>query len=174
MDINQHIRKIPDFPKPGIMFMDITTLLENPAAFQETVDRIYDKVKDLKIDKVVGVESRGFILAGVLAYRLGAGCVLVRKPGKLPSTTLSCSYDLEYGSATVEMHDDSVRPGEKVLLVDDLLATGGTMEATIKLVKRLGGEIAQIAFIIELGFLPGRKKLEPYPVFSLLCIDGEE
>lgn len=168
MDLRKHIRSIPDFPKPGIMFRDVTTLLDNAPAFHYAIDQIYAQVKDRGIQKVVGIEARGFMMAGALAYLLGAGVTLVRKPGKLPYRTISTSYDLEYGSASVELHEDAIHPGDKVLLVDDLLATGGTMGACVELVSRLGAEINGIAFLIELTFLPGRKRLAPHEVISLV------
>lgn len=168
MDLKSHIRNIKDFPKPGVMFRDITTLIKDPEAFNYTSDLLLSFVKDKKIDKVVGVESRGFIFGAVLAHKLNAGFVLVRKPGKLPAEKVSISYSLEYGEDKLEMHKDAIQPGDKVLLHDDLLATGGTMDAVCKLIEKLGGEIVQLSFIIELSFLHGRDKLEKYDVRSIV------
>ena len=173
MELKEQIRSIKDFPKPGIMFRDITTLLENPAALKDAADKIYQNVKDLGITKVVGIESRGFILGSILAERLNAGFVLIRKPGKLPSKTISESYELEYGTDSIEMHTDSIKPGDVVLLHDDLLATGGTAEAAVKLIEKAGGKIASIQFLIELTFLPGRGKLSGYKIDSLISYHDE-
>jgi adenine phosphoribosyltransferase len=173
MDLKSAIRSIKDFPKEGIMFRDITTLLENPEALNYVSDLIYKKVKDLGITKVAGIESRGFILGGILASKLNTGFVLIRKPKKLPAETYSESYDLEYGKDSIEMHKNSISKGDKVLLHDDLLATGGTAEAAIKLIEKAGGEVASIQFIIELAFLPGREKLKGYEVGSLIAYDDE-
>jgi adenine phosphoribosyltransferase len=159
-DLRAKIREVPDFPKPGILFYDITTLLKEPNAFNDVIDRMAEPVKDDQIDLVVGMESRGFIFAAPLAYQLGAGFVPVRKLGKLPATTVRASYDLEYGSDSLEMHRDAIEPGQRVLIVDDLLATGGTARATIDLVKQLGGKVEGIAFLIELVELNGRARLE--------------
>jgi len=171
MNLKRKIRNIPDFPKKGIIFRDIGPLLEDKKAFGHVVDQLVAKYKDEKIDKVVGVDARGFILAGVLADRLGAGMVMVRKKGKLPFETESEEYDLEYGKAVLEIQKDSINLGERVLVVDDVLATGGTMEAVMKLVKKLNGEVAGIAFLIILDYLPGREKLKDYDVFSLVNYD---
>jgi adenine phosphoribosyltransferase len=173
MDLKQSIRSIKDFPKPGIMFRDITTLLEDPKALNYASDIIFEKVKGLGITKVAGIESRGFILGGILASRLNAGFVLIRKPGKLPSKTYSESYSLEYGTDSIEMHIDSIKPGDKVLLHDDLLATGGTAAAAIKLIEKAGGEVVSIQFLIELTFIPGRSKLNGYNVDSLISYKDE-
>lgn len=162
------IRDIPDFPKKGILFRDITTLLKDKLAFKLAVDSLAAKYKGKKIDAVVAVEARGFILGGAIAHKLGAGFVPVRKKGKLPWKTNSATYELEYGTDTLEMHHDAIKPGEKVLIVDDLLATGGTVKAVADLVKQLNGEIAGITFLIELTGLKGRDKLKGYPVFSLI------
>jgi len=162
------IRNIPNFPQKGVIFRDISPLLEDKRAFRRAIDTLVEKLKSKKVDKVVGVDARGFILAGILADRLGAGMVMVRKKGKLPYETEQVEFDLEYGKAVLEIHKDSIKRGENVLLVDDVLATGGTMEATAKLVKKLGGKIIGIAFLIILDYLPGRKKLKNYPVFSLI------
>jgi len=162
------IRNIPDFPKPGILFRDITTLLKDKKAFKLAVDVLAKKYKGKKIDAVVAVEARGFILGGALAHKLGAGFVPVRKKGKLPWKTNSVTYDLEYGTDTLEMHHDAIKPGEKVLIVDDLLATGGTVKAATDLVNQLQGKIIGIAFLIELTDLHGKDKLKEFPVFSLI------
>jgi len=162
------IRNIPDFPKPGILFRDITTLLKDKKAFKQAVDALADKYKNKKIDLVVAVEARGFILGGVIAHKLGTGFVPVRKKGKLPWKTNSVTYDLEYGTDTLEMHHDAINPGDKVLIVDDLLATGGTVKAVTGLVKQLQGKIIGIAFLIELVDLKGKEKLKDYPVYSLI------
>lgn len=168
MDLKSHIRNIKDFPKPGVMFRDITTLIKDPEAFNYTSDLLLSFVADKKIDKVVGVESRGFIFGAVLAHKLNAGFIPVRKPGKLPAEKVSISYSLEYGEDKLEMHKDAIQPGDKVLIHDDLLATGGTMNAVCKLIEKLGGEIVQLSFIIELSFLHGRGKLEKYDVRSIV------
>jgi adenine phosphoribosyltransferase len=167
-DLKKKIRDIPDFPQKGVVFRDITPLLEDHRTFKMAIDQLVKKYQKQKIKKVVGIDARGFILAGVLADRLGAGMVMVRKKGKLPFQTESEDFDLEYGQATLEIHRDSINPGEKVLLIDDVLATGGTMAATARLVEKLGGKIAGIAFLIILDYLPGRKKLKKYPLFSLV------
>lgn len=168
IELKKHIRSIPDFPKPGILFRDITTLLRDKKAFKCVVDSLANKYKKKKIDKVVAVEARGFILGGVLAHKLGVGFVPVRKPGKLPWKTRSVTYALEYGTDTLEMHHDAISPGERVLIVDDLLATGGTVKAVVDLVKQLQGKIIGIAFLIELTDLKGKDKLKGYPVYSLI------
>jgi adenine phosphoribosyltransferase len=162
------IRTVPDFPKPGILFYDITTLLKDPVGFAELIDAFAAHYIGKDIDVVLGTEARGFIFAPAISYRLNAGFVPVRKPNKLPAATVKVSYDLEYGSDSLEIHTDAITPGQRVLLVDDLLATGGTMAATVKLVEQLGGIVAGIAFAIELDFLKGRAKLPGYDVFSLL------
>jgi adenine phosphoribosyltransferase len=167
-DLKQYIREVPDFPKPGINFYDITTLLAHPLALRKTVDRFVWLFADKHIDKVIGIESRGFMFGPIVAYDLNAGFVPVRKPGKLPYKTISQSYDLEYGSDRVEMHEDAVKPGEHVLIVDDLVATGGTALAAAKLVESCGGTVAGMGFIIELTFLPCREKLAGYNVESLI------
>jgi len=167
--LRARIREIPDFPKPGILFYDITTLLKERDAFREVIDRMADRVRADNIELVVGMESRGFIFAAPLAYQLGAGFVPVRKLGKLPAETIEVEYDLEYGTATLEIHRDAIQPGQRVLIVDDLLATGGTVLGTIELVKRLGGEIAGLAFMVELTALNGREKLEGFAIHTLLA-----
>jgi adenine phosphoribosyltransferase len=162
------IRHVPDFPKPGILFYDITTLLADPAGFRETIDILATPHLGKGIDRVVGIESRGFILASAVADRLGAGFVPVRKPGKLPSTTLGETYALEYGTDSLEIHDDALGPGHRVLVVDDVLATGGTARATVNLVRRLGSTLHGATFLIELDFLNGRSKLQDVPIASVL------
>ncbi len=173
MDLKSYIRSVKDFPKEGIMFRDITTLLKNPESFNYTLERLYDFASNLKINKVVGVESRGFIFGGLLAHKLKCGFVPVRKPGKLPAETLSVSYSLEYGEDKLEIHKDAIERGDKVLVHDDLLATGGTMSAVCKLIEELGGEVVQVSFIIELTFLNGRDKLKDYDVRSLVSYANE-
>ncbi len=167
------IRSVPDFPKQGIVFRDITTLLKDPAAFQRAADVLYEKYKNERVDKVVSIESRGYILGAVLAYRLKAGFVPIRKPGKLPAETISETYTLEYGTDTLEIHTDAIRAGERVLIHDDLLATGGTVQAACRLVERLGGVILGVSFLIELDFLKGRQKLGSRDVFSIIRYDKE-
>jgi len=167
-DLKSHIREIPDYPKPGILFYDITTLLAHPWALRTTVDRFVEMFLDHKVDKVVGMESRGFMFAPILAYNLNAGFVPVRKPGKLPWSVIDETYELEYGSDTLEMHADGVSEGERVLIVDDLIATGGTAQATVKLVESLKAEVVGLGFIIELTFLEGRERLGGYEVESLI------
>jgi adenine phosphoribosyltransferase len=162
------IREVPDFPKPGINFYDITTLLKHPEGLRRTVDALSDQFRGDEIDTVVGIEARGFIFAPALAYHLGAGFVPVRKPKKLPAECASISYELEYGQDTLEIHRDAVGEGHRVLIADDLLATGGTAKAVVDLVEGLGGRVVGLAFVIELEFLPGRKKLAGYDVRSLL------
>ncbi|AML53493.1 adenine phosphoribosyltransferase [Falsihalocynthiibacter arcticus] len=158
--VQDYIRTIVDFPHEGILFRDVTTLFADPRGFRMAVDQMLHPYAGMRIDKVVGLEARGFILGGAIAHQLSVGFVPVRKKGKLPGTTISEEYSLEYGEAIVEIHDDAIKPGEKILLVDDLLATGGTAEAGIKLIERLGGEIVSCAFVIDLPDLGGRKKLE--------------
>lgn len=168
INLKSCIRDIPDFPKPGILFRDITTLLKDKKAFKEAVNALSEKFKNKKIDAVVAVEARGFILGSVIAHKLGAGFVPVRKRGKLPAKTNSVTYELEYGTDTLEMHHDAIQPKNRILIVDDLLATGGTAAAVVDLVKQLQGEVAGIAFLIELTELKGKDKLKEYPVFSLI------
>lgn len=162
------IREVPDFPKPGILFYDVTTLLKNPVALRSLADDLTSRYEGQRITKVVGIESRGFIFAGILAARLGAGFVPARKPGKLPSDCYEVQYSLEYGSNTLAIHRDAVTSGERVLIVDDLLATGGTAEATVNLVRQLGGEIVGLDFLLELKGLHGREKLAGYDVHSTI------
>jgi adenine phosphoribosyltransferase len=167
-DLAGRIRDIPDFPKPGILFKDITTLLKDSDSFRLAVDGLDDKIGKRDVDVVVGMESRGFIFGAPIAYKRGVGFVPVRKLGKLPADVVSVEYDLEYGSATLEMHKDAIKPGAKVLIVDDLLATGGTVAGTIELVKQLKGQIVACAFLIELTALHGRDKLGAYDVVTLI------
>lgn len=168
MNLESKIRNIQDFPKPGIGFKDITTLLKDGEAFKEAVDRIVENLKDKDIDYVVGPEARGFLLGAPVAYALGVGFVPIRKPGKLPAEVVSFEYDLEYGTDKIEMHKDSIEEGKKVAIIDDLLATGGTVEAATKLIESLGGEIVSIQFLIELEFLNGKEKLKGYDVESII------
>ncbi len=170
-DLKKLIREIPDHPKPGILFYDLTTLLQDPAGFRSVVDQLCAHYTGRSVDVVVGVEARGFIFAPALAYRLGAGFVPVRKPKKLPWKTASVSYQLEYGTDTLEIHQDAVKPGQKVLISDDLLATGGTAAAAAALVRQLGGQVVGAAFALELSFLNGRAKLPGIDVFSLIKYD---
>jgi adenine phosphoribosyltransferase len=167
-ELRARIREIPDFPKPGILFYDITTLLKDSAAFRESIDLMMEPFRKEKVDIVVGMESRGFIFSAPMAYELGAGLVPVRKLGKLPAETLSIEYALEYGSNTLEIHRDAIQPGQRVLIVDDLLATGGTVQGTIELVERLKGEVIGLAFLVELEFLHGREHLGDHRVTSVI------
>jgi adenine phosphoribosyltransferase len=167
-ELKNIIRDIPDFPKKGIIFKDITTLLSDAKSYQRMIDSIANRYVGQRIDKVVGVEARGFIIGAALAYKLNAGIVLVRKPGKLPAETFKKTYDLEYGTDTLEMHTDAIKKGERILIADDLLATGGTMGAVVDMVNSMGGEIVECCFMAELEFLGGRKKLPTDKVFSLL------
>jgi adenine phosphoribosyltransferase len=171
MDLAKLIRNVPDFPVEGIQFKDITTLAKDPAAFAEAVDRMMAPFSDRNIDMVVAVESRGFIFGGPIAYRLGAGFAPVRKEGKLPADSVKATYSLEYGSDALEMHKDAIQRGQRVLIVDDLLATGGTAKATIDLVETLGGEVVGVAFLIDLTFLHGMDKLQGYEVHSVIRCD---
>lgn len=173
MDLRRLIRDVPDFPKPGIVFKDITTLTKDPEGLRTAVDAIAERYADADVDLVVGIESRGFVFGAAVAYKLGVGFVPARKPGKLPSQTVSAEYELEYGTDALEIHRDAIGAGQRVLIVDDLLATGGTAAATAKLVTELGGEIVGIAFLIDLAFLRGRDKLAGYDVFSLIEYDSE-
>jgi adenine phosphoribosyltransferase len=174
MPLKSRIRTIPDYPKPGIMFRDITTLLQDPKGFRKTVDELVQLHVQSRIDKVAGIEARGFILGGAVAHQLGVGFVPVRKKGKLPYETIQEDYELEYGTDTVEIHSDAVLPGESILLVDDLIATGGTAEAALRLIRRTGGEVIGSAFVVELPDLGGRRRLENMgcEVLSLCSFEG--
>lgn len=171
--LEEYVRSIPDFPEPGIIFRDITTILQDPDGLHLAIQSMQDKLKDTEFDVIVGTESRGFIFGVPIAYNLHKAFVPVRKKGKLPCETVSMEYDLEYGSAVIEMHKDSIKPGQKVVLVDDLVATGGTIEAAIKLVEELGGEVVKVVFLMELAGLKGRERLKGYDVESVLCYDGK-
>ena len=166
--LRNSVRDVPDFPKKGIMFKDITTLLQDPVLFKKVMDIFIDRYKDKSIDVVVCIDARGFIFGGPLAYNLGAGLIPVRKKGKLPHKTLTVTYDLEYGTDSLQIHEDAIKKGQRVLLIDDLLATGGTAKATVDLVKQSGGKVVEIAFLIELGFLKGRDKLKGNDIFSII------
>jgi adenine phosphoribosyltransferase len=168
MDLTKVIRDVENFPKEGIVFKDITTLMQDGEAFKFTIDEFIKNLKDKNVDVIVGPEARGFLMGTPVAYGMGIGFVPVRKPGKLPHETESYEYDLEYGTDTLEMHKDAIKPGQRVAIVDDLLATGGTMEATAHLIEKLGGEVVSMQFLIELEFLKGREKLSKYDVNSLL------
>ncbi|HMD13830.1 MAG TPA: adenine phosphoribosyltransferase [Bacteroidota bacterium] len=167
------IRSIPDFPKKGIVFRDITTLLQNATAFAASIDLLHEHFRSKRIDKIVGIESRGFIIGSALAYKFGTGFVPVRKPKKLPSQTIREEYQLEYGTDTLEIHTDAIQRGEHVLIIDDLIATGGTAVATSKLVERLGGIVEGLGFLIELSFLHGRERLKQFETFSVVSYDSE-
>ena len=173
MELKELIRDVPNFPKKGIIFKDITTLLKNPEGLKSALEKLFELSKDKGITKVVGIESRGFILGGALAEKLNAGFIPIRKPGKLPAETISESYELEYGTDEIEIHKDAIQPGDVVLLHDDLLATGGTMKAACNLVEKLGGKVAQISFLIELTFLNGRNLLKDYEIVSLIQYSSE-
>ena len=171
--IKRAIRDIPNFPKTGIVFKDITPLIGSGRLFVKTIDLLAERYRDQRIDTVLGIESRGFIIGSALAYRLGAGFSIVRKPGKLPFETHRASYQLEYGSDALEIHIDALPPNGRVVIADDLIATGGTAAATAQLVSKLGGTVVECAFVIELAFLNGRQKLQPHSVYSLLQYDAE-
>lgn len=170
-ELKKLIREVPDYPKPGILFYDLTTILKDKKGFHALVDQLCDHYDGHTIDIVAGIEARGFIFAPALAYRLGAGFVPVRKPKKLPAKTRSVSYALEYGCDALELHEDAVKPGDRVIICDDLLATGGTASATVKLIEELGGKVEGLAFAVELTFLKGRAKLSGFDVFSLIQYD---
>ena len=170
--VEDYVRSIPDFPEEGIIFRDVTSVLQEPEGLKLAIDGIQEMLSDVDFDVVVGPESRGFIFGVPVAYNLGKAFVPVRKKGKLPCETVSMEYDLEYGSAVIEMHKDSIRPGQKVVIVDDLIATGGTIEAIIKLVEGLGGQVVKICFLRELAGLKGREKLAGYEVGSVICYEG--
>lgn len=171
MDLKQHIRSIPDFPKPGILFYDISTLLAHPQAWRRTVERLAEAMRPHRPDILVGIESRGFLVAAPLAYELGRGFAMVRKKGKLPGDTVRFTYDLEYGTDTIEIQQDAIAPGQRVVVLDDLLATGGTMQAAINLIRRQGGVVAGAGCIIELSFLNGRSRLD-VPFSSMIAYDS--
>ena len=173
MDLKKSIRIVEDFPKEGISFKDITTLIADGEAFKYSIDSIAEHLKDKKVDVILGPEARGFIFGMPLAYILGKSFVLIRKKGKLPCETISESYDLEYGKAEIEIHTDSIKPGQKVVLVDDLIATGGTIEAAIKLIERLGGEVVDNLFLVELAGLKGRERLSDYRVDAVVTYEGK-
>jgi adenine phosphoribosyltransferase len=171
MDLKAHIRSIPDFPKPGILFYDISTLLAHPQAWRATIERLADAIRGQQPDLLVGIESRGFLVAAPLAYALGSGFAMVRKKGKLPGKTVRFTYDLEYGTDTIEIQEDAIAPGQRVIVVDDLIATGGTTEAAIKLVRQQGGNVVGAACIIELSFLNGRSRISA-PVTAMVAYDS--
>jgi len=171
MNLKDHIREVPDFPKPGIMFYDISTLLQHADAWRETVERMAEAIRAYKPDRLIGIESRGFLVAAPLALHLRCGFTMVRKKDKLPGGTISHSYDLEYGTDTIEIQDNAIEPGQRVVVLDDLLATGGTMEATIELLRRVGAEVCGVACIIELTFLNGRDRIDT-PVTTLIAYDA--
>ena len=171
--IEEYVRSIPDFPEPGIIFRDVTSILQDADGLHLAIDLIQEKLKDIDVDVIVGTESRGFIFGVPVAYNLHKPFVPIRKKGKLPCETIEASYELEYGSATVEMHRDSIRPGQKVVIIDDLIATGGTVEACAKMIEQLGGEVVRIVFLMELCGLKGRKKLTGYDVQSVIQYEGK-
>ncbi len=169
--LKQFIREVPDFPKKGILFYDITTLLKEKVGMAKLIDALSEYYLDKQVDVVAGIEARGFIFGPALAYRLNAGFVPIRKPGKLPAATAKWTYELEYGNDTLEIHRDAIQAGQRVVIVDDLLATGGTAQATVKLIESLGGKVTSLAFVVELDFLKGRERLKGYDVLSLLHYD---
>jgi adenine phosphoribosyltransferase len=173
--VKSKIRNIIDFPKKGIIFRDITTLIQDPQGLKATIDIFFDRYKDMKIDSVAGIEARGFIIGAAVAYKLGIGFITIRKAGKLPSETISQEYDLEYGTDKLEIHTDAIKSGERVLLIDDLLATGGTSIAAAKLVEKIGGKVVELAFIVDLPDIGGKKKLkeEGYEMFTICEFEGE-
>ena len=173
MDLKKTIRSIPGWPIEGVIFRDLTTLMQDPEAFRLSCDILYERYKGMEIDKIVGIDARGFVFGAVLAYKLGIGFVPVRKKGKLPYKTIQETYSLEYGEDTLEIHEDAVFQGEKVVVVDDLIATGGTIGATVKLVRKLGGQVMECAFVVELPDLNGRKQIENCDVFTITQFDGE-
>ena len=172
-DLKAKVRTIADFPKPGIQFRDITTLLADPEGLQGTIGALADRYHDYQIDAIAGIEARGFIIGAALADRLKKGFLLIRKPGKLPGRTIGIDYQLEYGSDRLEIHDDSIAKNQRILVVDDLLATGGTMEAACRLIQKAGGVVVECAFVIDLPDLKGHEKLSPYAIFSLISFEGE-
>ena len=171
--IEEYVRSIPDFPEPGIIFRDITSVLQDAEGLQLAINSMQEFLKDVDVDVIAGTESRGFIFGVPIAYNLHKPFVPIRKKGKLPCETVSVSYELEYGSAEIEMHKDSIKPGQKVVIIDDLIATGGTIEAAIKLVEQLGGEVVKVVFLMELAGLKGRERLKGYDVASVICYDGK-
>lgn len=168
MDLKSRIRDVPDFPKPGIIFKDITTILLDPEALRETIDILRGHLEQKDFDLIVGIEARGFIFGAAVAYSLNKGFIPVRKPGKLPAETVRQTYDLEYGTDSIEIHKDAIKPGQKIIVLDDLLATGGTAAATVKLVESLGGKVLEAAFVVELAFLNGREKFKGLDIFSIV------
>lgn len=172
-EIDQYVRSIPDFPEPGIIFRDITSVIQSPEGLKKSIDGMVESLKDVDFDVVLGPESRGFIFGMPVAYALNKGFVPVRKKGKLPCATIEKEYALEYGTAVIEMHKDAIKPGDKVVIIDDLVATGGTIEAIIQMVESLGGEVVKIQFLMELAGLKGRERLKDYKVDSLLIYDGK-
>lgn len=171
--IEEYVRSIPNFPEPGVIFRDVTSILQDADGLELAINLIQEKLKDVEFDLVAGTESRGFIFGVPVAYNLHKPFIPVRKKGKLPCETISREYDLEYGTATIEMHRDSVKPGQKVVLIDDLIATGGTIEAAIKMIEELGGEVVKVVFLMELAGLKGREKLAGYDVESVICYEGK-
>jgi len=172
-ELKKKIRTVPNWPIKGVMFRDITTLLQDGKSFKRSVDILYDRYKGKKIDKIVGIDARGFIFGAALAYLLGVGFVPVRKPGKLPSKTIKVEYEKEYGKDAMEMHEDAIKKGEKVLVIDDLIATGGTAAAACQLVQKLGGEVVEVAFLIDLPDLGGKEKLKDFKVFTMMEFEGD-
>jgi len=173
VNIKEKIRTVPHWPIEGVMFRDITTLLQDGEAFRHVCDELYNRYKDMEIDAIVGIESRGFIFGSVLAYKLGVGFIPIRKPGKLPYKTISAEFEKEYGKDKMEIHEDAIKKGDKVLLIDDLIATGGTCDAATQLITKLGGEIIECAFIIDLPDLKGKEKLKSYKIFTMVEFEGE-
>ena len=171
--IEEYVRSIPDFPEPGIIFRDVTSILQDADGLKLAIDSMQDCLKDVDVDVIVGTESRGFIFGMPIAYNLHKPFVPVRKKGKLPCETISASYDLEYGKAEIEIHKDAIKPGQKVVIIDDLIATGGTVEAAAKLIEQLGGEVVKIVFLMELAGLKGRERLKDYSISSVLCYEGK-
>lgn len=171
--LEDYVRSIPDFPEPGIIFRDVTTVIQDPDGLKLAVDKLQEMVQDIDYDVVVGPESRGFIFGVPVAYNMHKSFVPVRKKGKLPCETIEMEYELEYGKAVIEMHKDSIKPGQKVVIVDDLIATGGTVEAAVRLIEELGGEVVKIVFLMELAGLKGREKLAGYDVESIICYEGK-
>ena len=170
--LDDYVRSIPDFPEPGVIFRDVTSILQDADGLKLAIDSMQELIGDIPVDVIVGTESRGFIFGMPLAYNLHTSFVPVRKKGKLPCETISEEYDLEYGSAEIEIHKDAIKPGQKVVIIDDLIATGGTIEASVKLIESLGGEVVKIVFLMELAGLKGRERLKGYDVQSVLCYDG--